>query len=140
MDQIIINGDSVVFSSTGPIILMPPLPITAIKANGETTINGKKVCIDGDEKKVEMSCSYTVPSFTIPGSGTLKIQSLSPEQLTKKTKSGTKSLILKGKIFTAIFEVESPAKQPPPKNTPDSVPSYEVNGEFIANNNKIKAT
>ncbi|NHN24074.1 hypothetical protein FIA58_000155 [Flavobacterium jejuense] len=140
MNQIIRNGDSVVFSSSGPIMLLPPLPVTAIKATGETTINGKKVCIEGDEKKVEISCSYTVPPFMIPGSGKLKIQSLSPEQLTKKTKSGTKSLILKGKLFIAIFEVESPAKQPPPTNAPDPLPFYIVKGEFIANNTKIKAT
>ena len=140
MDQIIKNGDSVVFSSAGPIMLLPPLPVTAIKATGETTINGKKVCIEGDEKKVALSCSYTVPPFMIPGSGKLKIQSLSPEQLTKKTKSGAKSIILRGKLFIGVFEVESPAKQPPPTNAPDPMPLHRVKGEFIANTTKIKAT
>ncbi|WP_130734448.1 hypothetical protein [Flavobacterium sp. J27] len=140
MDQIIKNGDHVVFSSSGPIMLLPPLPITVIKATGETTINGKKVCVEGDEKKVEISCSYTVSPYIMPGSGKLKIQSLSPEQLTKKAKSGAKSLILKGKLFTAIFEVETPAKQPPPTNAPDPLPLYMVKGEFITNSTKIKAT
>lgn len=134
------NGDSVVFSSTGPILLLPPFPTITIKANGKTTINGKKICIAGDEKKIELSCSYTMPPFMIPGSGKLKIQSLGPEQLTQKTKSGTKSLILKGKLFTAIFQVEFPAKQPAPVNTPDPMPFYMVKGEFITNNTKIKAT
>ena len=140
MDQIIKNGDSVVFSSSGPIMLLPSFPITVIKATGETTIKGKKVCVDGDEKKVEITCSYTVPPFMIPGSGKLKIQSLSPEQLARKSKSGAKSLILKGKLFTAIFEVDSPDKQPPQTNTPDHLLLYIVKVEFITNTNKIKAT
>lgn len=140
MDLIIMDGDKVEFSSVGPITLLPPLPRTVIQASGKTTINGKKVCVEGDEKKVEISCSYTMPPFIIPGSGTLKIKNLGPNQLTQKAKSGNKGLILKGKLFTAIFEIESPAKQPPPANTPDPMPLYIGQGKFIQSNIKIKAT
>ncbi len=141
MDLIIMDGDTVQFSTIGAITLLPPMPTTVIEGSGKTTINGKKVCVEGDEKKVEIAnCSYTIPPFTIPGSGTLKINSLAPNQLTQKSKSGNKSLILKGELFTAIFEVKSPAKQPPPVNMPDPLPMHIGTGELIPSNNKIKAT
>ncbi|RKN01410.1 hypothetical protein [Aquimarina sp. AD10] len=141
MDLIIMDGDTVQFSTIGAITLLPPMPTTVIKASGETTINGKKVCVEGDEKKVEIAnCSYIIPPFTIPGSGTLKINNLAPNQLTQKSKSDNKSLILKGKLFIAIFEVKSPAKQPPPINAPDPLPMHIGTGKLIPNNIKIKAT
>ncbi|MEP5340737.1 MAG: hypothetical protein ABJL44_00055 [Algibacter sp.] len=141
MDLVIMDGDKVQFSTIGAITLLPPMPETVIEASGETTINGKKVCVEGDEKKIEIAnCSYTMPPFTIPGSGTLKIKSLGPNQLTQKRKSGGKSFILKGKLFIAIFEVKSPAKQPPPVNTPDPMPFYIGQGKLIPSNTNIKAT
>lgn len=140
IDSIITDGDEVKFlpAFSGAFVSVKPIKI---KASGTTTIKGKKICVEGDEKKVEITnCSYITPPFTIPGSGTLKIKQLASDQLTHKTKSGNKSVILKGKLFTALFEIKSPAKQPPPVNTPDPVPVYIGQGKFISGNHKIKAT
>ncbi len=140
-DLIIMDGDTVQFSTIAAITLLLPMPTTTIKASGETTVHGKKVCVEGDEKKVEIhNCSYMMPPFTISGLGTLKIKELAPNQFTQKSRSGNKSLILQGKTFIAVFEVKSPAKQPPPTNTPDPAPTYNGTGKLISNNNKIKAT
>ncbi|WP_147404043.1 MULTISPECIES: hypothetical protein [Aquimarina] len=140
MDVIIMNDDTVEFSKVGLLTLIPPIPKTTIKASGKTTINGKKVCVQGDEKKVEITCQYTVPPFSTPGSGTLKIMNLAPNQLTRKATSGNKKIILKGKLFIALFEVDSPATLPSPPNTPDPVPMYVGTGKLIPGNKKIKAT
>ncbi|MCB0375312.1 MAG: hypothetical protein KDD04_05275, partial [Sinomicrobium sp.] len=119
LDTIIIDGDEVEFSTIATLTLIPGKPKTQIKATGKTTLNGKKVCVEGDEKNVEITnCSYTMPPFTVPGSGTLKIKQLVPNQLTQKAASGNKRIILQGKLFIAQFDVTSPAKQPPPANTP----------------------
>ena len=140
LDSIIMDGDEVKFLPTfsGAVVSVKP---GKIEASGKTTINGKKVCVEGDEKKIEITnCSYIMPPFTIPGSGTLKINNLTSGQLTQKTKSGNKSLLLEGKLFIALFEVQSPAELPTPPNTPDPVPLYIGQGKLISGNNKIKAT
>lgn len=136
LDSIILDGDEVEFSV--PMILVSEK--TTIKASGKTTVNGTKVCVEGDEKNVEIpNCSYISGPF-VGGKGTLKIKQLVPNQLTQKTKSGGKRIILKGKLFIAQFDVSSPAKQPPPANTPDPVPFYIGLGKFKPSNQKIKAT
>ncbi len=140
LDIIIMDSDEVQFLPTfsGAVVSVKP---GTLKASGKTTINGKKVCIDGDEKKVEVTnCSYIIPPFTVPGSGTIKINNLTSDQLTQKAKSGNKSLLLKGKLCIALFEVKSPAKLPPPVNTPDPVPMYIGQGKLMPKNTKIKAT
>ncbi|WP_298310723.1 hypothetical protein [uncultured Aquimarina sp.] len=140
LDSIITDGDEVKFIPVFGSAIVSVQP-GKIKASGKTTIKGKKVCIEGDEKKVEVAnCSYIMPPFVIPGSGTLKIKQLAPDQLTQKTKSGNKNIILKGKFFVAVFEVKSPAKQPPPANTPDPLPMHIGQGMLIPNNTKIKGT
>ena len=134
-DTIIMDGDEVEFS----IPLISVNEKTTIKASGKTTINGKKICVDGDEKSVEIpNCDYILGSF-VGGKGTLKIKQLVPNQLTKKAKSGNKSIILKGKPFIAQFDVTKPGAAPP-NNTPDPVPFYIGLGKFKPNNEKIKAT
>lgn len=139
MDAIIIDGDQVNFLPVFGSALVSVQPGKMI-ASGKTTIKGKKVCVDGDEAKVEVAnCSYIAPPFVVPGQGTLTIKKLGPDQLTKKSKSGTKSMILKGNMFIAEFKVTSQAKQPPPTNVPDPVPMYPGQGKLIPANTKIKA-
>ncbi|MCK8521018.1 hypothetical protein M0D21_05540 [Aquimarina sp. D1M17] len=140
MDLILIDGDQVNFLPAfgNAVVSVQPGKITA---SGKTTINGKKVCIEGDESKVEVkNCSYVAPPFVIPGLGTLTIKALGPDQLTTKSKSGNKGIIVKGSVFIAEFKVTSPAKQPPPANSPDPLPMYPGQGELVPSNVKIKAT
>ncbi len=81
-----------------------------MRASGPATLNGKKVCVDGDEGKVAVpGCSYIAPPHVIPGTGTLKISELASNQKATKTNSGSKAVLLKGSQFDAKFEVQSPA-------------------------------
>ncbi|MEM9686413.1 MAG: hypothetical protein AAF934_05765 [Bacteroidota bacterium] len=138
-DSIIMDDDEVEFLPNFGSAIVTVKP-GKIEASGKTTINNKNICVKGDEKSVAVSgCDYISGPF-VGGKGTLKIKRLVSNQLTKKAKSGGKSIILKGKPFIAHFEVTSPAKQPPPANTPDPVPIYIGLGKFKPNNEKIKAT
>jgi len=142
-DLILIEGDKAMFLPTfGPaIVVVKP---GDLKASGPATVNGKKVCVDGDETKVSVpGCVYMTPQYSIPGTGTLKISALAGNQKAKKTKSGNKPVLLKGESFTAKFEVQSPAKQPPPgpgSPIPDPTPQYSGTGMFVSMNIKFTGT
>ncbi|MEB3282325.1 MAG: hypothetical protein VKK42_25740 [Lyngbya sp.] len=133
---ILIDGDKANFNPTFGLAIVVVRP-GDLKASGKSTLNGKKICIDGDEKNVSVpSCMYTTPLYPIPGTGTLKIAALGGDQKAQKTNSGGKPVLLKGSIFTAKFEVQNPAKQPPPASTPDATPQYSGTGTFITTNTK----
>ena len=142
-DFILIDGDVVNFMPNfGPaIVLVQP---GKMRGSGPATINGKKICVDGDEKNVSVSgCTYMTPQYSIPGTGTLKIAALAGNQKAKKTNTGGKLVLLKGANFTAKFEVQSPAKQPPPgpgSPIPDATPQYSGNGMFITTNIKFQGS
>ena len=137
--NIIIDGDIVKFETVPGITLVPPNPKTKIKASGKKTINNKKVCVKGDEKSpgVVANCGYISGSF-VGGIGILRIEELEKDQLTQKSFSENKSIILEGS-FKCKFEVDTPGKDA--SGTPDPNPLYSGGkGKFIPSNNKIKAT
>ncbi len=138
-DFILIEGDKAMFMPTfGPatVVVKPG----DLKGSGPATIGGKKICVAGDETKVSVpGCMYISPPFVIPGTGTLKINSLAPNQKAQKTKTGGKQVLLKGGNFIAKFEVQNPAKQPTPGGpVPDAAPQYVGQGSFITTNIKFK--
>ncbi len=140
--EIIRDGDTVLFDPTyGPatVVVKPG----KIKATGKTTVKGKKVAVQGDEAAVEVSgCTYTSAAFPVPGTGNLKIAALAPDQIAKKSKSGKKSVLLRGSVFIAQFEVKSPAKLIPPGSAPisDPIPLYTGTGKLLPSNTKVKTT
>lgn len=139
-DFILIEGDKANFIPAfgAAIVVVRP---GDLKGSGKSTLNGKKVCIDGDEKKVSVpGCTYMTPQYSIAGVGTLKIAALGGDQKAQKTNSGGKPVLLKGSTFTAKFEVQSPAKMPPPVSTPDATPQYSGTGTFITTNTKWQGT
>lgn len=141
-DYILIEGDKADFSSaftTVGLTISHPNGLTVdLKAGGKATLGGKKVCVQGDEKKAIISgCMYKTPFHTVDGSGNLKIEALAPDQQARKTKSDGKPVLLKGSLFTAMFEVLTPAQTPQGIAAP-AVP-YTGNGRFTTNNNKWKA-
>ena len=142
-DFILIEGDIANFIPIfgNAIVVVQP---GELKGSGPATFNGKKVCVDGDETKVSVpGCMYIAPPYVIPGTGTLKIDSLADNQKAKKTNTGGKPVLLKGAMFTAKFEVQSPAQQPPPGTAPpvpDATPQYSGNGTFITTNTKFQGT
>jgi len=142
-DFILIEGDKANFlpSFGAAIVVVQP---GDLKGSGPATLNGKKICVDGDEKNVSVpGCTYMTPQYSIPGTGTLKISALAGDQKAKKTKTGGKAVLLKGGMFTAKFEVQSPAKQPPPvpgPPIPDATPQYSGKGMFITTNSKFQGS
>jgi hypothetical protein len=142
-DFILIDGDTVNFLPSFGAATVVPQP-GKLAASGPGTLNGKKLCVDGDEGKVSVAgCVYMTPQYCIPGSGTLKIDALAGDQKAKKTKTGDKPVLLKGTQFTAKFEVQSPAQQPPPgpgSPIPDPMSQYSGHGMFVTTNTKFKGT
>jgi hypothetical protein len=141
-DFILIDGDKAIFQPnfTAAVVVVRP---GTLQASGPSTFNGKKVCVAGDESKVEVpGCMYTTPSFSIPGTGTLKIAALAANQKAQDTKSGDKPVLLKGGQFIAKFEVQSPAQQPAPPGppVPDPTPQYPGTGTFLTTNAKYQGT
>ncbi len=137
-DYILLHGDLVNFQPAfGPatVVVRPG----NLQGTGGATLSGKKVCVDGDEKQVQVpGCVYTAGPFSVPGVGTLKIQSLAPDQKALKTHSANKPVLLKGGNFIAVFEVQTPAQMPPPASTPDAAPMYPGSGSFVTANVKFR--
>lgn len=141
-DLILIDTDLVMFmpSFGAATVLVQP---GQLKATGPATIGGKKICVDGDEKQVQVpGCTYVAPPFVIPGVGTLKIDSLAGDQKASHSNVDGKLMLLKGGNFTAKFEVQSPAQQPAPPGppVPDGSPSYSGQGQFIPANQTVTGT
>ncbi len=141
-DFVLLHGDIVNFvPAFGPaIVVVRPGQLVA---SGPATATGKMICLEGDESKVSVpGCMYMSGAFCIPGTGTLKIASLAPNQKTMKVKHKGKLLLLKGAQFIAQFEVASPAQQPAPPgpNVPDPMPKYIGQGSFVTTNINVKAT
>jgi hypothetical protein len=137
---ILIDGDQAIFSpmfGAATVVVQPG----KMRASGPATIGGKKICVDGDESKLQVpGCVYITAQHSIPGTGTLKIAALAADQKARKTKTGGKAVLLKGSQFTAKFEVQSPAQQPPPgpgSPVPDATPQYSGQGMFMPGNSKF---
>ncbi|MCG8421911.1 MAG: hypothetical protein MJE77_28655 [Proteobacteria bacterium] len=142
-DFILIEGDKATFVAAFGAATVAVKP-GDLKGSGPATIGGKKNCVDSDEKNVSVpGCAYTTPQYSIPGTGTLKIAALAGNQKPTKTNTGGKAVLLKGGTFTAKFEVQNPAKQPPPgpgSPIPDATPQYSGSGTFTATNTKFQGT
>jgi hypothetical protein len=142
-DFILIDGDMVAFMPTFGQATVVVLPGT-IAGTGPATIGGKSICVEGDEASVEVAgCMYITQLHTIPGTGTLKVDALADDQLAAKTSTGDKLVLLLGSKFSAVFEVASPAMQPPPgpgAPQPDSTTSYSGEGSFLNANTKFQGT
>jgi hypothetical protein len=142
-DFILIEGDKAIFLPNfgAAIVVVKPGDLTG---SGPATINGKHMCVDGDETHVSVpGCMYMAPPYVIPGTGTLKIAALAGNQKAQKTKTGGKPVLLKGSNFTAKFDVQNPAKQPPPAPgppIPDATPQYSGSGMFVTTNMKFQGT
>ncbi|MCB9304645.1 MAG: hypothetical protein H6566_28760 [Lewinellaceae bacterium] len=140
-DYILINGDQAIFQPTFGAATVAVRP-GRIKGSGASNCQGQKVCVDGDEKSVEVpGCIYMTPQFPTPGAGTLKIGALAGNQKARKTKSGKKNVLLKGGTFQATFEVQTPAQNTSgPAPVSDPMTQYPGSGGFINTNTKFKGS
>lgn len=139
----LMEGDKAIFMPNFGAAIVVVQPGT-MSGSGPATLNGKKLCVDGDEKDVSVpGCTYMTPQYSIPGTGTLKIDALAGNQKATKTNTGGTVVLLKGGNFTAKFEVQSPAQQPPPgpgSPIPDSTTQYSGSGMFMTTNVKFQGT
>jgi len=142
-DKILVEGDIANFlpAFTPAVVVVQP---GQMKASGPATIGGKKICIDGDESKLEVpGCQYVTPTYPIPGTGTLKISKLAGDQKAKHSTVGGTAMLLLGSQFDATFEVQSKASQVPPSGGPpvfDGKGSYDGKGSFVAANATVSGT
>jgi hypothetical protein len=142
-DFILLEGDQVTFMPTFGVAIVAVRPGN-LRGSGPATLQGKKLCVDGDEKQVAVpGCLYTTPLYSLPGTGTLKIAALAANQKAQNTHTGGKAVLLKGNNFAARFEVQSPAQQPPPvpgPPIPDPTPQYSGQGMFVTTNTKFQGS
>lgn len=137
MENYIVSGDTVTFLPPFGKCIVTPIPGTIPGSAMKTTVTAKPVCLEGDEKKVIVpGVAYVSPPFVTPGVGILMIESLAPDQLSKKTTIEGKAPILKGIMFNAKFQVNVPAMMPTPAGpVPDPVPLYSGGkGMFVPSN------
>lgn len=134
---IVVDNDALLFdpafghrtvSITGP---------AKIKGSGKATIGNKKICVLGDEKKVSLNATYTIPGFS-PGQGKVTISALTPGQPLAWCFSG-QPVIAVGQKFIALFTPTNPAKGPPPGNTPDPTAPTPGTGKFVNSQQFVNA-
>ena len=131
---ILVTGDLAVFTPDfGPaIVVVRP---GTLAGSGPARHSGKPVCVEGDESKVQVpGCSYVAGNFSTPGVGTLEIQRLADDQLSRGVQTGGKHVLRAHGEFVARFTVTVPATQPGPTPTPDATPSYTGRGQFTTTN------
>lgn len=116
---VVIDGDVLTFNPQfGAITITPPL-LPRIGGSGEASIEGKKVCIVGDEKQVSFTVEYIKPPFVaFPGKGTLTIKQLESDQQAEST-TASAPMILVGSQFTTQFQPTTPAQDPQGKPDTD---------------------
>jgi hypothetical protein len=140
-DYILIHNDTVKFIGAFQGATVVPKD-GVIAGTGAATLGGEKLCVAGDEKKVEITdCVYFTPIHSIPGKGTVKIKALAADQQAKKTQTDGKKVLLVGKFFDAVLEVQQKAKEPPKGAAPpveDPLTQYMGKGNFVTNNKKYK--
>ncbi len=136
LDKIILVGDQVMFDPAfGPATVVVKPGKMKGKGKKKGNVKGVEICVVGDEKKLKVpGCLYTAGAFSVPGTGSLLIKALQPDQKGMKMSVGGKPVILKGKKFIAEFKVLSPALTPPPANSADPMKSYPGTGAFMPAN------
>ena len=138
-NQILRTGDKAIYDPAFTPALVTVSPGTLTGSAVQVSSEGATVCVQGDEASATVpSCAYVSGGYTIPGTGTLSIAALGTEQLSKKSRSKGKPLMLRGSTFTAQFQVIVPAQMPTAGGpVPDPVPLYTGSGSFQTKNTRV---
>jgi hypothetical protein len=140
-DLVLVDGDTATFLPAFGAAMVAVRP-GALSASSPASVGTKKICVAGDETSVSVAgCSYCTPQYSIPGTGTLKISQLAGDQKARTGTAGGKAVLLKGSLFTAVFEVQAPAQQPPPgpgAPIPDTTTRYSGRGSFTTANTAVR--
>jgi len=129
-DWVIVDKDLLQFNPLFGNRTVSPVGPAMIGGSGHAVINGRKVCIRGDEGKVKINAVYTTPTHSIPGSGLITITRLAANQLARHAGSG-QPLIIKGQQFIAQFRPTQPAQMPGTPPTPDVPAPSMGQGVFV---------
>lgn len=131
---ILVHGDLLQVTMNPPVVvplLVAPVPLVA---SGFATIDGKVVCIAGDElpPSLRSPIQYMSPPFVVPGMGKLSV-SLASDHKSATAADDGHVMLLKGATFQVKLEVQVPAQQPSPSGpVPDATPSYAGTAQFIS--------
>jgi hypothetical protein len=137
---LLLTGDLAVFPTAFGAAVVPA-PLTApMVGSGTLTVDGKPVCVAGDEAKVVVACTYTAGAFSVPGAGMLTIAALASDQPSQVVTTPGKAVLLARSKFTAQLQVTTPA-QAPPGTVPatDVMVLYTGEGEFQSSNTRVNA-
>ncbi|CNH72961.1 hypothetical protein [Yersinia pekkanenii] len=131
-EAIVIDGDLLMFEPMFGARTVQVISPGIIRGTGHAQINGKKLCILGDEAQVNVPAVYYSSQFPTQGTGTITISLLDSSQQALHRTSGA-PLIVKGQQFTATFLVEVPAMAP--NMAPDNLSPSSGKGRFITQQN-----
>ena len=136
-DFILLTEDKAVFDPKFGDATVSVLP-GHLEGSANTFLGDKKLCLKGDETKVEVRyCPYNTKDFPKHGFGILKIKQLQEEQKAKKFTIDKKPVLLKGKLFEAIFKVTTEAADA--TGAKDPIKYYDGIGWFETKNQKWTA-
>ncbi|PQQ38704.1 hypothetical protein C6H65_20610 [Photorhabdus luminescens] len=127
--QLIIDGDSLLFEPLFGNRQVTILGPAIIRGSGHAQIQGKKIAIVGDEKKVQLQAQYITPSHPTLGMGIVTIAQLDASQQVNFCRSNA-TVIVVGQQFTARFTPIQPAINP--SGVPDITTPSMGKGRFIA--------
>ncbi|TDB57286.1 hypothetical protein [Photorhabdus khanii] len=134
--QLIIDGDSLLFDPLFGNRQVTILGPATIRGSGHAQIQGKKIVIVGDEKKVQLQAQYITPTHPILGMGMVTIAQLDASQQVNFCRSNAVVIVV-GQQFTARFTPTQPANNP--STGPDVTTPSMGKGRFIAGQYAINA-
>ncbi|MQL47146.1 hypothetical protein GEA64_03685 [Photorhabdus khanii] len=134
--QLIVDGDSLLFEPLFGNRQVTILGLATIRGSGHAQIQGKKIVIVGDEKKVQLQAQYITPTHPILGMGMVTIAQLDASQQVNFCRSPI-TVIVAGQQFTARFTPTQPANNP--STGPDVTTPSMGKGRFIASQYAINA-
>lgn len=139
-DEILRSGDKAIYNPTFGPALVTVQPGTLTGTAPQVNARQAQACVQGDEASATVpGCPYISGGFTVPGVGMLSIAALGADQLSRKSRSGGKFLMLRGSTFTAQFQVTVPAQMPTPGGpVPDPMPIYSGSGSFQTGNMTVR--
>ncbi|MPY24381.1 hypothetical protein [Shewanella sp. YLB-07] len=136
---VILDGDGLKFDPKFGIRTVTITAPTMITGSGHATIGETKMCIQGDEAKVQLAATYTTESHTVAGTGIVSIQALDSSQLAQGRLSGGVLITEGQQTFTASFLPSIPATTPPPASAPDAPAPSTGTGEFEPSQDWVNA-
>lgn len=131
---IVTNGDQIQVTILPPAVVPPLAAPVPLVATGFASVDGRAVCVEGDELPPALRgvLPYTSPPFVVPGAGKLSV-TLGGSNKSAVASDNDKAMLLVGQTFQAKFEVQVPAQQPTPGGpVADPTPQYSGTARFLS--------